>query len=126
MLATRSVLLIALFTVSSTLAFAPPSLKQSSRKSAIFSLEVVDEDAPLDPFDSYSPSPEQTEVAFKDTLIGGGKTVSDEESQQLKIKYKATFLDPNPGAQFDFSDNFLCKTGQNKVVPGFEEGLKVR
>ena len=125
---TRSLLLVALIAVgaSTTQAFAPPSrqLKQQSSV-ARFALEVVDEDAPADPFDAYQTTSEQTTVAIKDTKAGNGYTVGEQESQQLKLKYTATFLEPNAGAQFDFSENFICKTGQNKILPGFEEGLKV-
>jgi len=89
-------------------------------------LEVVDDDegAPEDPFEAYQTTGEQTTVVFKDTLVGSGYAVGDEESQQLRLSYKATFLDPKPGYQFDFSEGFVCKTGENKVLPGFEEGLK--
>lgn len=128
MSSTRSLLLVALLAIGAstpTMAFAPAS--QLSRQStARFALEVVDEDASDDPFEGYQTTEEQRTVAFKDTKIGSGYTVGDEPEQQLKIKYKATFLEPNPGAQFDFSENFICKTGQNKILPGFEEGLKVR
>lgn len=124
--AARSLLLVALATASATttLAFAPPSSQLNRQQSARFALEVVDEDAPKDPYDAYQTTSEQTTVAFKDFSIGSGYTVGEEPSQQLKMKYTATFLEPNPGAQFDFSENFICKTGQNKILPGFEEGLK--
>jgi len=123
---TRSLLLVALIAVgaSTTQAFAPPSRQLKQQSAALFALEVVDEDAPADPFDAYQTTAEQMTVAIKDTKAGNGYTVGEQESQQLKLKYTATFLEPNPGAQFDFSENFICKTGQNKILPGFEEGLK--
>lgn len=130
MTATRSLLLVALAAASTTktLAFAPPSTSLKQSKTALFALEVVDDDegAPEDPFEAYQTTEEQTTVVFKDTLVGSGYAVGGEESQQLRLAYKATFLDPKPGYQFDFSEAFVCKTGENKVLPGFEEGLKVR
>jgi hypothetical protein len=124
---TRSLLLVALIAVSAstTQAFAPPSRQLTQQSAALFALEVVDEDAPADPFDAYQTTSEQMTVAIKDTKAGSGYTVGEQESQQLKIKYTATFLEPNPGKQFDFSESFICKTGQKKILPGFEEGLKV-
>ena len=123
--ATRSLLFAALLAVgatTSTQAFAPT--QTLTRQSARFdALEVVDE---TDPFDAYEPTEEQRTVVFKDFKLGSGYTVGEEPSQQLSIKYTATFLEPNAGAKFDFSENFVCKTGQNKILPGFEEGLKVR
>mmetsp|Transcript_5464 Transcript_5464/g.11271 ORF Transcript_5464/g.11271 Transcript_5464/m.11271 type:complete len:208 (-) Transcript_5464:154-777(-) len=123
---TRSLLLVAL--LATTQAFAPTthlSQQQRQQQSARFdALEVVDDSAPEDPFKAYQPTAEQRAVVFKDTKIGSGYTVGDEPSQQLKIKYTATFLEPNPGSKFDFSENFICKTGQSKILPGFEEGLK--
>jgi len=125
---TRSLLLVALVAASATTtqAFAPPSLPlaQQQTQSALFALEVVDENAPEDPFDAYKTTEEQTTVVIKDTLAGSGYTVGEQESQQLKVKYVATFLDPRPGAQFDQSEAFICKTGQKKILPGFEEGMK--
>ena len=132
---TRSLLLVAL--LATTQAFAPTThlsqqqqqqqQRQRQQQSARFdALEVVDDSAPEDPFAAYQPTAEQRAVVFKDSKIGSGYTVGDEPSQQLKIKYTATFLEPNPGAKFDFSENFICKTGENTILPGFEEGLKVR
>jgi len=124
--ATRSLLLVALVAASATktLAFAPLSQVSRTQPSGLFALEVVDEDAPVDPFKAYQTTEDQRTVAFKDYRIGSGYTVGEKEAQQLKLKYTATFLDPNPGAQFDQSETFICKTGQNKILPGFEEGLK--
>ena len=128
----RSLLLVALvaaIAATNVLGFAPPSSKlhpPREQQSALFALEVVDEDAPQDPFDAYQTTPEQTTVAFKDTLMGSGYTVGDQPKQQLKVKYRATFLEPNPGAQFDQSEAFICKMDSNKILPGFEEGMKVR
>jgi hypothetical protein len=120
---------------SSALAFSPPASMSAARlhsattTSAIFSgLEVVDESAALDPFDAYMPTEAQTEVAFKDTLVGSGYTVGEKETQVLSLKYTAIFIDndstrkPKP---FDFSENFVCKTGSNAILPGYEEGLAV-
>lgn len=135
MFATRSLsllVLIAASTTTNTLAFAPPSslpqtVVAARQQSPLFSaLEVVDENEETDPFEAYKPVPEQTTVVFKDSKIGSGYTVGELESQQLKIKYTATFLDPKPGSQFDQSESFICKTGASKILPGFEEGLKVR
>lgn len=133
MFATRSLsllVLIAASTTTNTLAFAPPSslpqtVVAARQQSPLFSaLEVVDENEETDPFEAYKPVPEQTTVVFKDSKIGSGYTVGELESQQLKIKYTATFLDPKPGSQFDQSESFICKTGASKILPGFEEGLK--
>ena len=128
----RSLFLVALIAACAStkvLAFAPPSSKlhpsRQQQQSALFSLEVVDEDASEDPFDAYQTTAEQRTVAFKDTFVGNGYTVGEQPNQQLKVKYKATFLEPNPGAQFDFSESFICKMEQNKILPGFEEGMKV-
>lgn len=122
---TRSLLLLALFAVSSTSAFAPQSsLARSSVVLRADALEVVEESSPEDPFDAYKPTSEQTTVAFKDFSIGSGYMVGDEDAQLLKLKYTATFIDPKPGYQFDQSESFVCKTGENKILPGFEEGLK--
>lgn len=106
--------------------FAPSSQRNPIRQqSARFSaLEVVDENASEDPFENYQTTEEQRTVEFKDFKIGSGYTVGDEPEQQLVLKYTATFLEPNPGGKFDFSESFVCKLGQNKVLPGFEEGLK--
>lgn len=119
----RSLLLVALIAASAftTLAFAPPSRQLHRQQSARFALEVVEED---DPFENYQTTEEQRTIEFKDTEIGTGYTVGEQPEQQLTIAYTATFLEPNPGAKFDFSKNFVCKTGQNKILPGFEEGLK--
>lgn len=125
---TRSLLLLALFAVStSTNAFAPQSsLARSSVVLRADALEVVeDSSSEDDPFDAYKPTSEQTTIAFKDFAVGSGYTVGDEDAQLLKLKYTATFIDPKPGYQFDQSESFVCKTGQNKILPGFEEGLKV-
>ena len=127
--ATRSVLVVALVAASATTtcAFAPPA-SQLRQQSGLFAsgLEVVDENASeQDPFDAYQTTDAQTTIAIKDNKIGTGYTVGEEESQQLTVKYKATFLEPNPGKQFDKSEGFICKTGQNKILPGFEEGMKV-
>lgn len=121
----RSLLLVALIAASAftTLAFAPPSRQLNRQQSARFALEVVEEE---DPFDNYQATEETKSIAFKDFKIGDGYMVGEQPEQQLTIAYTATFLEPNAGAKFDFSKNFVCKTGQNKILPGFEEGLKVR
>jgi len=125
--ASRSLLLLALLAASTTTtsAFAPSSslgqVVRQQQLSPLFALEVVEED---DPFEAYETTAEQTTVVVKDTEVGTGQAVDASESQQLKLKYTATFLEPNPGAQFDFSESFICKTNANKILPGFEEGLK--
>lgn len=128
MLSIRIILLVALVAASTTttLAFAPSTSRSqlTRQQSVLFALEVVDEDAPKDPFDAYLTTAEQRTVAVKDTKIGSGYTVDPSMSQQLKVKYTATFLEPNPGSKFDQSEGFICKTGQNKILPGFEEGMK--
>jgi len=120
----------------SALAFSPPTSMSASRlhsatktTTTIFSgLEVVDEssDATLSPFDAYLPTDTQIEVAFKDTLVGSGYTVGEKETQVLSIKYTAIFIDNDSTRKskpFDFSENFVCKTGSNAILPGYEEGL---
>jgi hypothetical protein len=119
----------------SALAFSPPSSMSArlhSSTTAVFSgLEVVDEvsdAAPLSPFDAYMPTETQIEVAFKDTLVGSGYTVGEKETQVLSIKYTAIFIDNDSTRKskpFDFSENFVCKTGSNAILPGYEEGLAV-
>jgi len=116
-------------------------------KTTLFSgLEVVDEStsdaatdaadatAPetetttLDPFESYMPIETTVEVAYKDTFIGSGYTVGEKPTQVLTIKYTAIFIDNDTTRKvkpFDFSESFVCKTGSNAILPGYEEGLAV-
>jgi hypothetical protein len=82
----------------------------------------------LDPFDSYMPIETTIEVAYKDTFIGSGYTVGEKPTQVLTIKYTAIFIDNDPTRKvkpFDFSESFVCKTGSNAILPGYEEGLAV-
>jgi hypothetical protein len=117
----------------------------TTTKTTLFSgLEVVDEStsdasasdatAPetetttLDPFESYMPIETTIEVAYKDTFIGSGYTVGEKPTQVLTIKYTAIFIDNDPTRKvkpFDFSESFVCKTGSNAILPGYEEGLAV-
>ena len=119
----------------------------TTTKTTLFSgLEVVDEStsdaatdaadatAPetetttLDPFDSYMPIETTIEVAYKDTFIGSGYTVGEKPTQVLTIKYTAIFIDNDTTRKvkpFDFSESFVCKTGSNAILPGYEEGLAV-
>ena len=130
---------------SSALAFSPPSSMSASRlhsatqttkttTSIFVGLEVVDDESsgedatPLSPFDAYLPTETQTEVAYKDTLVGSGYTVGEKEKQVLTIKYTAIFIDNDSTRKpksFDFAENFVCKTGSNGILPGYEEGLAV-
>ena len=91
--------------------------------------ESSGEDAtPLSPFDAYLPTETQIEVAYKDTLVGSGYTVGEKEKQVLTIKYTAIFIDNDSTRKpksFDFAENFVCKTGSNGILPGYEEGLAV-
>jgi len=48
--------------------------------------------------------------------------MGDKEKQVLTIAYKATFLED--GKRFDFAEDFVCKSGSDAILPGFEEGLK--
>jgi len=101
--------------------------KTTTTTTTIFAsgLEVVNEDevvSPQDPFDTYKLVPEQTDVCTKDTLIGSGYTVGEKEKQVLTIGYTATFLED--GRKFDFAEAFVCKSGSDAILPGFEEGLK--
>lgn len=84
------------------------------------------ETASLDPFESYMPIETTIEVAYKDTFIGSGYTVGEKPTQVLTIKYTAIFIDNDTTRKvkpFDFSESFVCKTGSNAILPGYEEGL---
>mmetsp|Transcript_58070 Transcript_58070/g.64987 ORF Transcript_58070/g.64987 Transcript_58070/m.64987 type:complete len:230 (-) Transcript_58070:171-860(-) len=135
--------LVAMIALSTTLmltttthAFAPPTmisrLQTTKTTTTVFAsgLEVVndetdaDKESKKDPFDMYQLTPEQTEVCIKDTKLGDPEayTMGDKEKQVLTIAYKATFLED--GRRFDFAEDFVCKTGSDAILPGFEEGLK--
>jgi len=87
-------------------------------------LEVVeDEDVSTDPFDLYKPVPEQTEVCIKDTYVSTtGMAVGTNAQEVLTLQYTANF-NAEDSPQFDFADNFVCKTGSSAMLPGFEEGV---
>lgn len=91
-------------------------------------LEVVEDgSATSDPFESYQPTDEQKEVATKDTSVGSGYTVGEDEGQLLQIKYSAKFLG-NPKftskiKEFDVP-NMVFKTGEQRCLPGLEEGIQ--
>ncbi|OEU12533.1 hypothetical protein FRACYDRAFT_270390 [Fragilariopsis cylindrus CCMP1102] len=115
---------------SSALAFSPPSSMSASRlhsatqttkttTSLFVGLEVVDDESSGD---DATP----LKVAYKDTLVGSGYTVGEKEKQVLTIKYTAIFIDNDSTRKpksFDFAENFVCKTGSNGILPGYEEGL---
>jgi len=105
---------------------------KTTTTSIFVGLEVVDDESseedatPLSPFDAYLPTETQIEVAYKDTLVGSGYTVGEKEKQVLTIKYTAIFIDNDSTRKpksFDFAENFVCKTGSNGILPGYEEGL---
>ena len=136
MIPPASILLI--YLLNGAAAFAPISsmslpryqIMAETRGNHFFSttlpLEIVDQDSadPADdPFENYRTTDEQTEIAIKDTKIGSGSAVGDAEGQLLSIKYTAKFLNGNK-RQFDVNDDFLCKTGQQSILPGLEEGLR--
>lgn len=82
-------------------------------------LEEVD---PQDPYESYELSEKQQDVAIKDVVVGTGQLVEG-EGQLLTVKYTGSFMANKE--QFDFSKDFVCRIGKNKILPGFEKGLMV-
>ena len=91
-------------------------------------LEVVeeDEDVAKDPFELYEAVPEQTAVCIKDTYVSTtGMAVGTNAQEVLTLQYTANFI-AEDAPQFDFADNFVCKTGSSAMLPGFEEGVMVR
>jgi len=104
-------------------------LQTTTTSTTVFAsgLEVVDDaeesSKEKDPFDTYQLTSEQTDVCVRDTTIGSSEyTMGDKEKQVLTIAYKATFLED--GKRFDFAEDFVCKSGSDAILPGFEEGLK--
>ena len=90
-------------------------------------LEVVDEDSTSsDPFDSYKATDEQKEVAIKDTSIGSGYTIGEEENQLLQIKFTSKFVDGKFSANIKEFDvpSMVFKTGEQRCLPGLEEGIQ--
>jgi hypothetical protein len=83
-------------------------------------LEEVDTE---DPYELYEQSPNQQDVAIKDVVVGTGQSVEG-ENQLLTVKYSGTFMSNQQ--QFDQSKDFVCRTGKNTILPGFEKGLMVR
>ena len=89
-------------------------------------LEVVEEGVIANPFDSYTPSDEQKEIAFKDTKTGSGSAVGEKDGQLLQIKFTSKFVGGKFKAnikEFDVS-SMVFKTGERRCLPGLEEGLK--
>mmetsp|Transcript_10957 Transcript_10957/g.20039 ORF Transcript_10957/g.20039 Transcript_10957/m.20039 type:complete len:218 (-) Transcript_10957:33-686(-) len=130
----RSALLLPLL-LNGVAAFAPMSSASSSiqrcQSAATMmnqmSLEVVDEEgAAADPFDSYRPTSEQKVIAVKDTSIGSGYTVGDDNSQLLQIKFTSKFVDGKFTSNIKEFDvpSMVFKTGEQRCLPGLEEGLR--
>jgi len=117
---------VALAVVAATLvsvseAFAPSSLP----KSPFGSLRAAATDTQTEAnssFDEYDPlSQTQTEVAYKDVLVGDGPGL--EEGQVATIAYTGRLM--STGKQFDQGPGYTFRVGDGRVVPGWEKGLKV-
>ena len=101
----------------STLAFAPKAVSHSSLQT----LRMSEAEAAVSPFDAYEQSDSQ-ELAFNDVKIGTGDSV--ENGKLLTVKYQARLM--ASGTKFDFSDAYVFRIGEGKVLPGWEKGLQVR
>ena len=90
-------------------------------------LEVVeeDEDGASDPFTSYKPSSDQTEIAIKDMKIGTGDEVLSSGSQLIQIGFQSRLIDGKYNKELkEFNiPRLTFKTGEAKIVPGLEEGI---
>ena len=90
-------------------------------------LEVVeeDEDGASDPFTSYKPSSDQTEIAIKDIKIGTGEEVLSSGSQLIQIGFQSRLIDGKYNKELkEFNiPRLTFKTGEAKIVPGLEEGI---
>ena len=128
----RSALVLQLV-LSGVAAFAPtaPSIKRYQSAGTEINqmfpsagLEVVGEGT--DPFDSYTPSDEQKEIAFKDTNAGSGYTVGEKDGQLLQIKFTSKFVGGKFAANIKEFDvpSMVFKTGEQRCLPGLEEGLR--
>ena len=90
-------------------------------------LEVVEEEVVLThPFDSYTPTDEQKDIAFKDTKTGTGSAVGEKDGQLLQIKFTSKFVGGKFRANIKEFDvpSMVFKTGERRCLPGLEEGLK--
>ncbi|KAL3761465.1 hypothetical protein ACHAW5_001395 [Stephanodiscus triporus] len=87
-------------------------------------LEVVDEIS--NPFDSYTPTDDQKEIAIKDIKIGSGYTVGSEDAQLLQIKFTSKFVGSKFTANIKEFDvpSMVFKTGEQRCLPGLEEGIQ--
>ena len=77
----------------------------------------------VDAFDGYDClSQSQTELAFKDLVVGDGDDVL-EEGKVATIAYTGRLM--SSGKQFDQGPGYAFRLGDGNVVPGWEIGLRV-
>jgi hypothetical protein len=117
-------LLLAVVTVPSvTDAFVPAGLNfKSSRASHLFSTTESSATSSISvgsPFDEYSQTDPNQELAYKDTVIGTGDVA--ETGKVLTVAYKGRMMRDN--VQFDEGEKFPFKVGQRRVMPGWEQGV---
>ena len=82
---------------------------------------MAEEAAEVSAYDAYEQNDTQ-ELAFDDARVGTGDAV--ENGKLLTVKYNARLMES--GKQFDFSDAYVFRIGEGKVLPGWEQGLQVR
>lgn len=88
-------------------------------------LEVDKDDASADPFDLYEATSAQKTIATRDVKVGSGSAVGEDEDQVLQIKFTAKFVDGKFSANIrDFDGIMTFKTGEQRCLPGLEEGLE--
>ena len=127
---------IVLFLLFSAVTGFAPAGQKSHHRSAVqlrqmfdsaAEIEVVeeDEDDPSDPFSSYKPSSDQTDIAFTDIVIGTGEEVKPTGSQMVQISFETQTIDGRYAKQLkEFNITALTfKTGVGGIISGLEEGI---
>ena len=92
-------------------------------------LEVVDVDedgATVDPYDSYRPTNDQKEIAVRDVKIGTGVGVGEEDGQTVEMTFSSNLLaDGKISRMREFDVNsMVVKMGEERCLPGLEEGIQ--
>lgn len=125
----KSTTLVLALLITGASAFAPASSSvQRCQTKMLSSLEVVEGEsaAAEDPYDAYETTFKQKKVATKDIKVGSGYTIGETDGQLLKIKYTAKLMDSKFTADMKaFNvDGMVFKTGEQRCLPGLEEGIK--
>lgn len=75
-----------------------------------------------DSFTNYQAVDDQP-LAFQDTVVGTGPEATD--GTLIKVAYEGRFF-MSTKPRFDKGSGFVFKLGEGRVIPGWDQGVKVR